>query len=121
CQQTPQHPAHTQARGPLPETAAPAGRRGRAMTAARRFARDRWALAGFVFLALLVVVAVAAPLVVGRVLHASPYRLGMMDKVKEGGRLVDVVSDGGIPIGPSASYPLGADLIGRGGLSRLVY
>ncbi|HKA23759.1 MAG TPA: ABC transporter permease [Candidatus Eisenbacteria bacterium] len=91
------------------------------MTAARRFARDRWALAGFVFLALLVVVAVAAPLVVGRVLHASPYRLGMMDKVKEGGRLVDVVSDGGIPIGPSASYPLGADLIGRDVLSRLIY
>jgi len=91
------------------------------MTAARRFARDRWALTGFVFLALLVVVAVAAPLVVGRVLHASPYRLGMMDKVKEGGRLVDVVSDGGIPIGPSASYPLGADLIGRDVLSRLIY
>ena len=89
--------------------------------AARRFARDRWALVGLVFLVLLVVTAAAAPLLVERVLHASAYRLGMMDRVLVGGRMVDVVSDGGVPLGPNPRYPLGADLIGRDVLSRLIY
>src|SRR5262249_5233478 len=108
--------------GSLSEDGAARARGGRAMTAAaRRFVRDRWAVVGFVFLVLLVVTAVAAPLLVTRVLHASAYRLGMMDRVSLGGRMVDVVNDGGVPLGPNARYPLGADLIGRDVLSRLIY
>jgi ABC-type dipeptide/oligopeptide/nickel transport system permease subunit len=87
----------------------------------RRFARDRWALVGLVFLAVLVVVAAAAPFVVGHLLHASAYRLGMMDRVPVDGRTVDVVSAVGVPVGPNPRYPLGADLIGRDVLSRLIY
>jgi ABC-type dipeptide/oligopeptide/nickel transport system permease subunit len=89
--------------------------------AARRFARDRWAVVGLGFLALLVLMAVTSPVLVQNLLHASAYRLGMMSQVAVHGRLVDVVSDGGVPIGPNPQYPLGADLIGRDVLSRLIY
>jgi ABC-type dipeptide/oligopeptide/nickel transport system permease subunit len=91
------------------------------VTAARRFAQDRWALAGFAFLVLLVVAALAAPLIVERVLHASAFRLGMMDRVEVGGRPVEVVDDLGVPVGPNARFPLGADLIGRDVLARMIY
>src|SRR6185503_19380527 len=37
------------------------------------------------------------------------------------GTSVDVVSEVGLPIGPSPGYPLGADLIGRDVLSRILY
>jgi ABC-type dipeptide/oligopeptide/nickel transport system permease subunit len=91
------------------------------MTAARRFAQDRWALAGLVFLALLVVAALAAPVIVSRVLHASAYRMGMMDRIEVGGRPVEVVDDLGVPVGPNARFPLGADLIGRDVLARMIF
>ena len=91
------------------------------MTAARRFAQDRWALAGFVFLMLLVIAALAAPVIVERVLHASAFRLGMMDRVEVGGRPVEVVNELGVPVGPNARFPLGADLIGRDVLARMIY
>src|SRR5262249_56278953 len=99
-----------------------AGAGGHSMTAsARRFARDRWALVGLVFLVVLATVAAVAPVLVERVLHASAYRLGMMSQVRVDGHLVDVVSEGGVPLGPNPHYPLGADLIGRDVLSRLIY
>jgi len=91
------------------------------VTAARRFAQDRWALAGFVFLMLLVIAALAAPVIVERVLHASAFRLGMMDRVEVGGRPVEVVNELGVPVGPNARFPLGADLIGRDVLARMIY
>jgi len=91
------------------------------MTAARRFAQDRWAVVGLVFLALLALAAVAAPVLVDRVLHASAFRLGMMDRVEVGGRPVEVVDELGVPVGPNARFPLGADLIGRDVLARMIY
>jgi peptide/nickel transport system permease protein len=89
--------------------------------AARRFAADGWAMAGLVFLVLLALLAWSAPWFVPHVLHASAFRLGMMDEVRIAGRVVEVVSADGVPIGPSPGFPLGADLIGRDVLSRLIY
>ena len=86
----------------------------------RRFRRDSWALGGLVFLLLLLAAGIAAPWIVGSVLHRSAFRLGVMDHVTIGGRAVEVVSRLGIPIGPCASYPLGADLLGRDVLSRML-
>ena len=89
--------------------------------AARRFLRDRWAVAGLAFLVALSLAALAAPWISGSVLHQSAFRLHMMDRVSVGGRAVDVVSADGIPLGPNARYPLGADLVGRDVLSRMLY
>jgi len=86
-----------------------------------RFLGDRWAVAAASFLALLVVVALAAPWIVGAVLHQSAYRQHMTDQVTIGGKAVDVVSDVGLPLGPNPQFPLGADLVGRDVLSRILY
>ena len=86
----------------------------------RRFRRDSWALGGLGFLALLLILAFAAPWIIGTVLHTSAYRLGVMDHVRVGGHEVEVVSKLGIPVGPCARYPLGADLLGRDVLSRML-
>jgi len=88
--------------------------------AARRFLRDRWAVAGLAFLIALSLAALAAPWISAAVLHQSAFQLHMMDRVMLGGRSVDVVSPDGIPLGPSARYPLGADLVGRDVLSRML-
>ncbi len=87
----------------------------------RRFSGDRWAVAGLVYLALLVGVALASPWLASHVLHQSPFRQHMMDTVAVGGRAVDVVSDDGLPVGPNPRFPLGADLLGRDLLSRLLF
>jgi peptide/nickel transport system permease protein len=89
--------------------------------AARRFAADRWALAGSAFLIALHLVALAAPWALPHVLHRSAFRQRMNDPVPVGGRVVEVVSADGIPIGPCASFPLGADLTGRDVLARVIY
>ena len=87
----------------------------------RRFARDRWALAGLVFLGVLGLVALAAPWIVTRVLNQSAFRQHMMDRIAVGGRSIDVVTDDGLPVGPNPRFLLGADLIGRDVLSRMLY
>ena len=86
-----------------------------------RFLADRWAMAAASFLALLVVVALAAPWIVGTLLHQSAFRQHMTDRVTIGGQAVDVVSDVGLPMGPDPHFPLGADLVGRDVLSRILY
>ncbi len=86
-----------------------------------RFARDRWAVAGLAVLATLALAAAAAPWIVGGVLHQSVDRLGILDRITVGGRTLDVVSPLGLPIGPCARFPLGADLLGRDVLSRMLY
>jgi peptide/nickel transport system permease protein len=88
--------------------------------AARRFLRDRWAVAGLAFLIALSLAALAAPWLSATVLHQSAFQLHMMDRVTLGGRSVDVVSPDGIPLGPNARYPLGADLVGRDVVSRML-
>jgi len=89
--------------------------------AARRFAADRWALAGMVFLSLLLLLALGAPWIATHVLHASAYRLAMMDQIQVHGRPVEVVSAEGVPVGPNVRFTLGADLIGRDVLARILY
>ena len=74
---------------------------GEARLALRRFARRRTALAGVVFLALLVAGALAAPVV-------SPY-----DPLKQD--LARMLA------GPSTAHPLGTDDLGRDVLTRLLY
>lgn len=88
---------------------------------ARRFAGDRGALIGLGFIALILVAATTAPWLVDRVLHQSAYRQHMMERVVVHGRAREVVSADGLPIGPTARYPLGVDLLGRDLLSRLIY
>ncbi len=87
----------------------------------RRFARDRWAVAGLAFLFALHVCALLAPWIGGALLHQSPVRARIMDTVVVDGRRTDVVSDDGVPIGPTAAFPLGADSLGRDVLTRLLF
>lgn len=87
----------------------------------RRFARDPWAVAGLVVLALLVLSAALAPWIVQHLFQTSAFRLGIMATTTIDGAPVDVVSAVGLPIGPCASYPLGADLLGRDVLSRILF
>jgi len=87
----------------------------------RRFAADRAALAGLIVLTITVFGALLAPWVVRDVLYQSAYRQHIMERVAIRGREVDVVSEVGVPIGPNAHFPLGADLVGRDVLSRTLY
>ena len=89
--------------------------------AARRFRADRWAVAGLLFLVLLHLCALGAPWIVEGALHQSVFRQHMMDRVQVNGQMVDVVSDDGLPVGPNPRFPLGADLLGRDVLSRVLY
>jgi ABC-type dipeptide/oligopeptide/nickel transport system permease subunit len=93
-------------------TAAP-GQDGRlapdvAGTAARSRARRRWPwqlTAGAAVLAVLAVLALAAPV------FGSPYHQDLLHGL----------TPQGLPVGPSAKYPLGTDLLGRNELTRLIY
>ena len=87
----------------------------------RRFFADRWAAAGLLFLVALAVAAALAPAIVTRVLHQSAFQQHMMERIQIHGRSVDVVSDDGLPVGPAPGFALGADLIGRDVLSRILY
>jgi peptide/nickel transport system permease protein len=87
----------------------------------RRFRRDRLAIAGGIFLFLLIALAAAAPLVVKHGTHHSPFQQHMMDKITIGGKEIDVVDDDGLPVGPNRVFLFGADLTGRDVLSRLIY
>lgn len=100
----------------VPEAAGSAWR-----DAGRRFAGDRLALAALLVLGAIVLSALLAPWIVGDLLHQSAFRQRMMDQVVVHGQRVEVVSDVGIPIGPGRAFLLGADLLGRDVLSRIVY
>jgi len=86
-----------------------------------RFRRDRLAVAGALFIVLLLALAAAAPLVVRHFTHHPPYQQHMMDTIHIGGREIDVVDDDGLPVGPNRIFLLGADLTGRDVLSRIIY
>jgi len=88
---------------------------------ARRFVRDRTAVAALGVLAGIVLCAVLAPWIASSVLRQSPYQLHILDRVEVRGEMRDVVSDDGLPIGPNPAEPLGADLLGRDLLTRLLY
>lgn len=89
--------------------------------AVRRFAKDAGGMSGLVIVVLLALAAILAPWLVHDVLHQSPYRLHITETIEIGGRSVEVVSDDGLPIGPNPRFLLGADLLGRDVLSRMLF
>ena len=76
----------------------------------RRFRRDKVALAGLVFIALLVLVAIFAPLIV-KVLGLSGPNVQNVNNLDAFGQ----------PTGPSSAHPFGVDDLGRDILSRVIY
>ncbi len=91
--------------------------------AGRRLRRNRVALAfGALFVAV-VVLCLLAPVFAHHIAHTGPNENHITDKVKVGGQLKDVVSPGGIPIGPTwhGRFFLGADANGRDVAVRLLY
>jgi peptide/nickel transport system permease protein len=91
--------------------------------ALRRLRRDRVALAfGGVFLAI-VALCLCAPLYARYVAHTGPNANHVTEVVTVGGKRLDVVSAGGIPIGPTwhGRFLLGADQNGRDIAVRLLY
>jgi peptide/nickel transport system permease protein len=72
----------------------------------RRFRRDKFAMIGIVVIIILVLVAVFAPWV-------APH--DPTEQFDEG------LTMQGMPVGPSAEFPLGTDTLGRDLLSRLIY
>jgi peptide/nickel transport system permease protein len=76
----------------------------------RRFRRDRVALVSLAFIVLLIVVAIAAPLVVSL--------LGLPGPDVQNLNLTDSF---GSPLGPSAAHPFGVDSLGEDVMSRVIY
>jgi peptide/nickel transport system permease protein len=89
----------------------------------RRLCRDRLALAFGGLFALIVVLCLLAPVYAKDVAHTTPVANHITDTVKIGGRVEDVVSRYGIPIGPTwhGRFLLGADANGRDVAVRLLY
>jgi len=77
---------------------------------------------GMLFL-LIVLMCLMAPVYAHQIAHTSPSANHITDQVLVGGKLKDVVSPGGIPIGPTwhARFFLGADGNGRDVAVRLLY
>jgi ABC-type dipeptide/oligopeptide/nickel transport system permease subunit len=76
----------------------------------RRFRRDRVALVSLCFIALLIVVAIAAPLVVSL--------LGLPGPNVQNPNLTNAF---GSPLGPSSAHPFGVDPLGQDVASRVIY
>jgi peptide/nickel transport system permease protein len=102
----------------LPDLAGPADPVGARSTAAttplqlfwRRFRRDRLALVSLGFVALLIVVAIAAPLVVSL--------LGLPGPNVQNPNLTNAF---GSPLGPSSAHPFGVDPLGQDVAARVIY
>jgi peptide/nickel transport system permease protein len=91
--------------------------------AGRRLRRNKTALAFGALFALIVIICMLAPVYAKHVAHTTPAANHLTDQVKVGGKLKDVVSEGGIPIGPTwhGRFFLGADTNGRDIAVRLLY
>jgi len=76
----------------------------------RRFRRDRVALVSLGFIVLIIVVAIAAPLVVSL--------LGLPGPSVQNPNLTNAF---GSPLGPSAAHPFGVDPLGQDVASRVIY
>jgi ABC-type dipeptide/oligopeptide/nickel transport system permease subunit len=76
----------------------------------RRFRSDRVAMASAIFIVLLILVAIAAPLVVSI--------LGLQNPYQNNSNALDAF---GSPSGPSAAHPFGVDQLGRDVFSRVIY
>lgn len=77
-----------------------------------RFRQDRIALLGIGFIAFLVVLALAAPLIADKVMHRGPNDLSLAR---------DMTDDFGLPKGPNGTYWFGADKAGRDLFVRVLY
>jgi peptide/nickel transport system permease protein len=89
----------------------------------RRLKRNRVALAFGLLFVLIVVACLLAPVYARHIAHTSPSENHVTDQVKVGGKLKDVVSTTGIPIGPTwhGRFFFGADANGRDVAVRLLY
>ena len=76
----------------------------------RRFRQDRVALVSLAFIVFLIVLAIAAPLVVGL--------LGLPGPNVQNPNLTDSF---GSPLGPSLAHPFGVDQLGEDVMSRVIY
>jgi peptide/nickel transport system permease protein len=76
----------------------------------RRFRQDRVAVASAIFIVLLVIVAIFAPLVVKLLGLPSPYTQN-----------ANLLNAFGEPSGPSSAHPFGVDGLGRDIASRVIY
>jgi peptide/nickel transport system permease protein len=88
-----------------------------------RLRRQRLALASGAVFCLLVAACLAAPVWAGHIAHTGPDQNHITDTVEVDGRAVDVVSEDGVPIGPTwgGRFFLGADSNGRDTMVRLLY
>jgi peptide/nickel transport system permease protein len=118
--------ATTELIGPPPaaraEEHAPAGI-GPYALAWRRLRRNRGALAFGGLFGLVVLACLLAPVYAQQIAHTTPSANHLTDQVKVGGKLRDVVTVQGIPIGPTwhGRFFLGADSNGRDVAVRLLY
>jgi peptide/nickel transport system permease protein len=76
----------------------------------RRFRADKVAMGSAIFIVLLIIIAIAAPLVVKA--------LGLPGPNVQDPNATDAF---GAPLGPSSSHPFGVDQVGRDVLSRVIY
>ena len=76
----------------------------------RRFRQDRVAVASLIFIVLLVIIAIAAPLVVKLLGLPGPYVQNL-----------NLTNAFGEPLGPSAAHPFGVDGLGEDIASRVIY
>ena len=76
----------------------------------RRFRRDRVAIVSLLVIVLLVIIAIAAPLVVKVLGLPGPYVQNL-----------NLTDEFGSPLGPSAGHPFGVDPVGHDVMSRVIY
>jgi peptide/nickel transport system permease protein len=91
--------------------------------ALRRLRRDRTAQAFGALFVVIVLLCLAAPLYAKYVAHTGPNANHVTDTVRVGGKVEDVVSPDGMPIGPTwhSRFFFGADQNGRDIAVRLLY
>jgi len=90
---------------------------------ARRLRRNKVALGFGALFVVIVALCLAAPFYAKHIAHTTAAANHVTDTVKVGGKTKDVVSPGGIPIGPTwqGRFLLGADANGRDIAVRLLY
>jgi peptide/nickel transport system permease protein len=91
--------------------------------ALRRLRRNKVALAFLGLFLLIVVISLLAPVYSHDIAHIGPNENNITGQVRVGGKLKDVVSPSGVPIGPTfhSRYFFGADNNGRDVAVRLLY
>lgn len=91
--------------------------------AARRLRRNKLALAFGALFLLVVILCLLAPVYAHRIAHTGPNDNHVTATVRVGGKVKEVVSPQGIPIGPTwgSHFLLGADNDGRDVAVRLLY